>query len=81
MAKLRAVTGAWVRLRRDIRTRGGVRFREGVRMKVIGHHGSLMLRVWVRCRPRYLELRKTDEGCYLEVIQAAPPKDEKCTSR
>lgn len=70
------VTGATVRLLRDVRTRGKVCFRAGLKMKIAGHSGAYMLKVWVRCKPRYLQLEKKYAHLYFEVVAAAPARED-----
>lgn len=57
---MRVVAGCKVRLRHDVRTNGGTRFRAGVVMDVDGTDRAFYLRLRVRGTWHHLTLKKRD---------------------
>lgn len=74
--KLKPEPGAYVRLLRDVHTRGGVIFRAGLRMQILNDVGEFYLRVVVRGRRHYLKLCKKDQSRYFEVTTPAAKEDD-----
>jgi hypothetical protein len=75
-AKLKPVRHAKVRLLLDVRTRGGVRFREGLHMWLSGTEYKYGLYVYVRGRCHHLTLDKKDHPRYFEVVAVPEPEPE-----
>ena len=68
--------GDYVRLRHDVTTRGGVRFRAGVLMRVRHTEGEYNLEVRVRGRAHGLTLTKRAGARYLVRVGAHPNTKE-----
>lgn len=65
--------GSRVRLRHDITTRGGVKFKAGVVMRVMYYETRMIdLRVVVRAKYHGLRLEKKNLAYYLEPADADP---------
>ena len=74
MAKPDIQPGGRVRLRCDVTTNGGVKFRAGVVMRVVSTAGEYYLRVVVRGRRHTLLLKK--KNAYLLELVSPPPTKE-----
>lgn len=68
MAKLKLVRGSLVRLKYDVSTRGGKKFRAGLRMTLTGVDGGLGLAVYVRGRRHYFTMNKKDASSTFEIL-------------
>lgn len=68
MARVTFKAGDRVRLRRDIITRGGVKFRAGLVMRVNHTEGEIYLSVTVRAKTHSLVMKKKDAALYLEAV-------------
>lgn len=75
-AKAKISEGSVVRLKRDVKTRGGRTFKAGVKMYVSNYFGEINLRCRVRNKNFYLTLKKRDEPFYLELVTPAAAKEE-----
>jgi len=70
------VPGCRVRLNRDVTTRGNVRFRAGVTMRLRHTEREYYLVVYVRGRYHALKLQKKDYPAYFTVVSYPPGETE-----
>lgn len=72
MKELKPHRNAMVQLLQDITTRGGTRFRKGVKMVLYGTEGGYFLCVKVRGKSHRLQLQKKRAYRDFVTIKAAP---------
>lgn len=72
MKELKPHRNAMVQLLQDITTKGGRKFRKGVKMVLAGTEGSYFLAVHVRGRRHCLQIQKKRAYLDFVTIKAAP---------
>lgn len=70
------VRGSIIRLRRDVTTRGGRRFRAGLTMTLSCVSGGLHVKVKIRGRWHWFTMQKKDGPWTFDVVSVPKPQTE-----